>query len=249
MSILFIFLFLLLSVFLGVINYKKASIFSGAIAVISFIAVGNGWLPAYLIGNLQQPYQQRPSINWQKNNILILFGAGTSKIPNSNNIKPSLLSFSRIAETATLYRECKATSATCHILISGNDPLHHGKAEAAVYQDSFLSLGIDSKDIELEPRSKNTLQNARFTSYLLKRQANDQLLFISSGLTLKRSLLYLAYFNIHPIPIAADFITIPIAKFPLAYNFAMNDFAAHEYLGIIRFHLYNLFGWNKNTNN
>src|SRR5436190_1127046 len=93
--------------------------------------------------------------------------------------------------------------------------------------------------------SKNTYQNAKFSSYLLKKQYNEQFFLVSSGLALKRALLYFSFFKIYPKPIASDFITIPITKYPLGYNFAMNDFAIHEYIGILRFHIYNFFGWNK----
>jgi hypothetical protein len=31
---------------------------------------------------------------------------------------------------------------------------------------------------------------------------------------------------------------------PLAYNFAVADIALHEYLGIMRYHVYNALGWN-----
>ena len=247
MSTLFIFIFLLLSTFLGIINYRKSSFFIFLIVIISFIVVGDGLFPAYLLNKLQKPYKQTSHINWKKNNTLVLLGAGTSKVPKSNIIKPSILAFSRIVETAKLYRECKTISASCDILVSGGDALNNSKPEAMVYRDTLLSLGINPNDIKLESNSKNTYQNAKFTSYLLKKQASEQILLITSALSIKRALLYFSYFNIRPIPIAADFVTIPISKLPLGYNFAMSDFAVHEYLGIIRFYIYNFFGWNKNN--
>lgn len=247
MSTLFIFLLLLLSIFLGIINYKKASLIAGSILVVSYLVIGDGFFPTYVLHNLQSPYSQSAPTAWKKTNTIILLGAGTSKVPESNIVKPSILAFSRIVETAKLYRECKAASVSCTILVSGGDTLNNGKPEAMVYRDTLLSLGINLNDIKLESKSKNTYQNAKFTSYLLKKQASEQILLITSALSIKRALLYFSHFNIRPIPIAADFITVPISKLPLGYNFAMSDFAVHEYLGIIRFYIYNFFGWNKNN--
>lgn len=245
MSTFFIFLLLLICILLSLFNYKKVSIITGSILVVSYLVIGDGFLPGYLLHNLQSPYSQSTPINWKKTNTIILLGAGTSKDSRSNKISPSIMAFSRIAQTAIIYHECKKTNASCHILISGGDPLHHGKSEAKTYQESLLSLGINFKDIQLENQSKNTYQNAEFSSSLLKKQYSEQFLLVNSALALKRALLYFSFFNIYPQPIASDIITIPISKFPLGYNFAMNDFAMHEYIGIFRFYIYNLLGWNK----
>lgn len=245
MSTFFIFLLFIICILLSLFNYKKTSLIVGSIVFLGYIVIGNGFFPAYLLNNLQFPYSQSHPINWKKTNAIILLGAGTSKIPNSNEIKPSILSFSRIAQTAIIYRECKNTNRICHILISGGDPSSNGKSEAETYQEALISLGINSQDIQLETQSKNTFQNAKFSSYLLKKQNNEQLFLVNSGLALKRALLYFSFFNIYPKPIASDFITIPITNYPIGYNFAMNDFAIHEYLGILRFRIYNFFDWNK----
>lgn len=245
MSTFFIFLLILTCILLSLFNYKKTSLITGLILVVSYLVIGYGFFPACLLHRLQSPYSQFTPIIWKKTNTIILLGAGTSKDPESNKVKPSLLAFSRITQAAVIYRECKKTNASCYILISGGDPLNNGESEAKTYQESLLSLGVDSRDIQLETQSKNTYQNAEFSSYILKNYDSGQLLLVNSGLALKRALLYFSFFNIYPTPIASDFITIPISKYPLGYNFAMNDFAIHEYIGIFRFYIYNFLGWNK----
>lgn len=241
MSTFFIFLLILICIVLSLFNYKKISLIAGSILVVSYFVIGDGFFPAYLLSNLQSSYSQSTFINWKKSNTIILLGAGTRKDLRSKKINPSILAFSRIVKTAIIYQECKKTNANCRILISGGDPLHHGKSEAETYQESLLSLGISAKDIQLETQSKNTYQNAKFSSPLLKKQDSSQLLLVNSAFTLKRSLLYFSFFNIYPTPIASDFITIPFTRYPIGYNFAMNDFAIHEYVGIFRFYLYDFF--------
>ncbi|MFZ0219998.1 MAG: YdcF family protein [Candidatus Aquirickettsiella sp.] len=239
MSTFFIFLLLLICISLSLFNFKKMSLIAGSILILCYLVIGDGLFPAYLLRSLQSPYSQPTPINWKKTNNIILLGGGTSKDPRSNKINPSILAFSRIVQTAIIYRACKKTRARCHILISGGDPSNKGKSEAKTYQESLLSLGINSEDIQLEDQSNNTYQNAEFSSYFLKKQPSEQLLLVNSGIALKRALLYFSFFNLHPKPIASDFITIPITKYPLGYNFAMNDFAIHEYIGILRFYIYN----------
>lgn len=244
MATLFIFLLLLLTILLGIFCYKKLNLLIGLIALLSFLLIGNGFIPFYLLKSLQI-YKEPQVIKWKQSNAIVVLGAGTSKPTGSDKTKPSLMSFSRITMAAALYRHCKINSSHCDIIISGGDPQHNGKTEAATYRETLMELGINSSDIQLEPNSKNTFQNAKFTSALLKQQPSRQVLLISSGLTLKRALLYFSYFNIHPIPVPSDFITITFTKLPLAYNLAINDFAVHEIIGISRFYIYNFFRWNE----
>lgn len=247
MSTLFIFLLLLLTILFGVFRYKKLSLLIGLITLLTFLLIGNGFIPFYLLKSLQT-YQKPQAIKWRESNTIVVLGAGTSKPAGSNETKPSLMSFSRITTAAALYQNCKNNLSRCHILISGGDPQHNGKSEAATYRETLINLGINGSDIQLEPDSNNTFENAKFTSALLEQEPGRQILLVSSGLTLRRALLYFSYFNIYPIPVPSDFITIPFTMFPLAYNLAINDFAVHEIIGIIRFYIYNFSGWNeKNT--
>ncbi|WP_218814376.1 YdcF family protein [Rickettsiella endosymbiont of Dermanyssus gallinae] len=244
MSTLLIFLLLLLSILSGAFCYKKLSFLIGLITLVTFLLTGNGFIPFYLLKSLQI-YKEPQAIKWKKSNTIIVLGAGTSKPAGSGETKPSLMSFSRITTAAMWYHNCKINSSHCHILISGGDPQHNGKTEAATYRETLISLGIKDTDIQLEPDSKNTFQNAKFISALLEQQPSEQILLISSGLTLRRALLYFSYFKVHPTPIPSDFITIPFTKFPLAYNLAINDFAVHEVIGIAQFYIYNFLGWDE----
>ncbi|BBB14751.1 putative lipoprotein transmembrane [Candidatus Rickettsiella viridis] len=240
-----IFLLLLLTILFGVFCYKKLNFLTGLITLFIFLLIGNGFIPFYLLKSLQI-YKEPQIIKWKKSNTIVVLGAGTSKPVGSDETKPSLMAFSRITTAATLYHNCKINSSHCHILISGGDPQHNGKTEAATYRETLINLGIKDSDIQLEPDSKNTFQNTKFISTLLEQQPSNQILLVSSGLTLRRALLYFSYFNIYPIPVASDFITIPFSKFPLAYNLAINDFAVHEIIGIAQFYIYNFFGWDEN---
>jgi len=108
----------------------------------------------------------------------------------------------------------------------------------------MVQLGAADTDILLERRSMNTFQNAEFTEAILRQQRFDKLFLVTSGLHLPRALLYFSYFGIYPTPCAADYIVPQMSIFPIGYNFTIADLAAHEYIGMLRYYIYNFLGWN-----
>jgi hypothetical protein len=56
--------------------------------------------------------------------------------------------------------------------------------------------------------------------------------------------LYFSYFRIYPIPCAADYIAPQMSVLPISYNLTIADIAAHEYIGMLRYYIYNFLGWN-----
>lgn len=236
---------ILLSIVFFLLKRRKRAMLTGLLAFSFFMFVGCEFAPTLLLNYLQKTSENK-NIDWKKENTLIVFGTGISQDTRTQTIRPGNSSFSRLTMATVLYRDCKENNRECHILLSGGDPFHKGQTEAEVYRTQLIALGVNQADILLETNSLNTFQNARFCCPLLqKTDPNQKQVFISSGFTLKRALSYLAYFNIYPQPVAADFITIRISPWPSAYNLVVTDLALHELIGLWRFKLYNLFGWNK----
>lgn len=67
---------------------------------------------------------------------------------------------------------------------------------------------------------------------------------VSSGIHVRRGALYFSHFGIRAEPIRADYVTARVSLVPTAYHFLLADLALHEYLGIWRYSVYNLLGWN-----
>ena len=163
---------------------------------------------------------------------------------SSISVKPSVLAYSRILEAMRLYALAKKSDNQCTILISGGDASGTGVTEADDYQAEMAHLGVADSDILLERRSLNTFQNAQFTEAILREQRFDKLFLVTSGLRLPRALLYFGYFGLYRTPCAADYIVPQMSILPIGYNLAIADFAAHEYIGTLRYYIYNLLGWN-----
>lgn len=209
-----------------------------------------GIIPKYLLTNLQSPAEPAP-IGWSKSNIIVLLGAGTEKIAESGGIEVGIYTLMgdwrngrapRFLETGRRaiqgHRQRRRSSA----------PWRGG---ADVYGAYLQQLGVDKSDLILEKRSQNTWENAQFTAPLITalfKQENaapsSNILLVTSGFHMRRSLLYFNRFGIRAQAVRADYISTTAAWFPLAYNFLANDIASHEYVGMWRYRVYELMGWN-----
>lgn len=242
MTTLFLLILLLITLLLLCFRFFKTSIVLLGLTIIFYLLNGCGVIPYFLLRSLETtPPLATPVFG--KKNVFVLLGAGIIK--QNNTVVPSIVAYSRIVETARLYSLCKKSKKICTIIISGGDPTHSGTSEAEVYQTVLVSLGIQSSDIILEKNSSNTFKNAEFTHDILSTLHFDQFFLITSGIHINRSLLYFSNFKLYPTPAPSDYLTVIFSPIPIGYNFAMSDFAMHEYVGVLRFYWYNFMGWNK----
>ena len=201
-------------------------------------------VPSLLLERLQSTSVVKDNPTWGERNVIVVLGDGTARLPRQSIVRPSILAYSRILETIRLYDFAKQSGHQCTILISGGDASGTGVTEADDYRAEMLQLGVADTDILLERRSLNTFQNAEFTEAILREQQFDKSFLVTSGLHLPRALLYFGYFRIYPTPCAADYIVPQMSILPIGYNLTIADLAAHEYIGIVRYYIYNFLGWN-----
>lgn len=226
----------------ALLKWRRTSRTLYVLAAIGFLVVGCGPLSAWLLERLQSGYESTPAVAWEARNAIVLLGAGTVRV--AGTVEPGVFAYPRITKAAQLYHDCKKAAQDCKIVVCGGDAAHQGVSEASVYRDGFVRLGIDPADVLTETDSMNTWQNAQFTSAVLQRRGADRVVLVSSAIHLRRSELYFAHFGVTAIPIRADYLHAVISTLPMSYNFVLADFALHEYLGIARYYVYNLLGWN-----
>ncbi|PTO55312.1 YdcF family protein [Vibrio splendidus] len=244
MSFIILLLLLLFVGFTRLLQWRKTSLFLSLVLISSFVLIGSGLIPRYLLNDLQTDYESKPDIQWSDNNAIVLLGAGTQLIKNTQEFEPAFFSFGRINEAASQYKDCAKTQTTCTVIISGGDAQNNGVTEAEVYQQQLLRLGVPIRDIIQEPNSVNTWKNAQLTSDLMKHHKFDNIVLVSSGLHIRRSELYFNHFGLNVIPVRADYMAAQVSWLPLWYNFAVTDFALHEQIGFARYNIYNFMGWN-----
>ena len=228
----------------ALLNWQKTTAAATIVALIGFEVVGCGLVPSLLLKNLQLRSIVEDNPQWGKRNAIIVLGGGTAQLPDQSTVRPAVLAYSRILEAVRLYFLAKKSNCQCNIIISGGDASRTGVTEADNYRAEMLQLGVEDSDILLERRSLNTFRNAEFTEAILKQQTFNKLFLVTSGLHLRRALLYFSYFGVYPTPCASDYVIPHMSILPVGYNFAIADAAAHEYVGIVRYYVYNFFGWN-----
>jgi len=235
-----------LAIALSRVGWRRTGLVLVAIALAVLIGIGCGPITGWLLNNLQAGYGANLQVQPARRTAIVLLGNGTEQVgsPQAHAVEVGAFAYGRIVAALQLYLACKRSNPTCFILVSGGDAQHHGASEAAVYGARLKQLGVAPDDLVLEERSLNTFQNAQYTAALLKTRPAEQLLLVTSGVHVRRALLYFAHFGLHPQPVRADFMSAMPSPLPLSYNFLVADLALHEYEGVARYHLYQFMGWN-----
>ncbi|AND68318.1 hypothetical protein ATSB10_08640 [Dyella thiooxydans] len=213
------------------------------------LALGTLWgvgyrpVPQRMLDGLQDGLSTQVSGTWAPRNAIILLGAGTTRVPDGT-VEPSFYAFGRIARAAVVYQQCHASGNDCKLLVSGGDAVHSGRAEALVYSDLLAAMGVPRSDLMLESHSRSTWQNAQFSRPLLAAYHPQKLVLVTSGMHMRRALLYFGHFGMHPEPVRADLLRARKGWLPSSWNAMVFDLALHEYLGQLQFRYYNLTGKN-----
>jgi uncharacterized SAM-binding protein YcdF (DUF218 family) len=260
-TLLLILLLVAAAIGLAWLNWRKTARVVAIVAAALFFGVGCGPIPAFLLTDLQSGYSATGTVREAGATAIILLGNGTERVaatsgrtpaavavpvpaPDQAAVEVAPLAYGRLVKAVELYRACRLKNSHCTIVVTGGDPQHHGASEAAVYSARLQQLGVEPTDILTESRSLNTWQNAQYTATVLSAHPADQLFLVTSGIHLRRSLLYFGHFGIRGRPVRADFVSAMLSPIPLSYNFLLADLAIHEYVGVLRYSVYQFMGWN-----
>ncbi len=204
---------------------------------------GTGFLPSLLLSRLQT-HSRLEFADWQKRTAILLLGSGGVRRSMGGKITSSMFGFSRVFEAARLYHDCQERGGFCVVVPCGGDPLKLGITEAEMMKRELMSVGVPEASILTESKSSNTYQNALFARELLAGQAFEQLVLVTSGVHMERALKFFRHFEMDVLPSSSDELQASPSVLPKGMNFFVTDAAMHEVLGILRFHVYNLLGWN-----
>jgi len=230
-----------LATLLAALKFKRSSRVLYIVAAIALLLFGSGAPANWMLDSLQGGREVRNE-QWGTANAIVLLGGGSEMTDQGPEM--GMFSYSRLVKTLELYRSCKSRSDDCRIVSSGGDTRGYGKSEAELYAEALERLGAARADLIVEGRSMNTWQNAQFTAEILAGQQPDRVVLVTSGLHVRRSVLYFSHFGIRPIGVRADYARVRLSLLPQASSIMMADVAIHEYLGVLRYHVYNWLGWN-----
>jgi uncharacterized SAM-binding protein YcdF (DUF218 family) len=206
------------------------------------VAAGSASLPAHLLSDLQDQYTGDVPTDWGKHPVIVLLGMGTEQI-GDDRLEVGGFSHASLLKALELYQACERRGPDeCRLIVSGGDTQDRGHSEAEIYAKRLREIGVKADDIILETASKNTWENARYSSQLLS--GYDRVYLVTSGIHLRRSILYFQHFGIGARPVRADYLNAARGWQPNAFNVLLTTAAMHEYVGVWRYHIYNALGWN-----
>ena len=221
-----------------------AAVVSGFVGII-LLLVMCGPIPRFLARKLQDEYFKIDPNNFGTNNVIVMLGDFTVKAGRGENQIPSVFAYSRINKTVELYRAAKNVGAACRVLIAGDDSAGLGATSASVYAKRIVALGVEGEDITVEPVAYNSYAHAKQTNEILSGWRYDRLFLVTSGLHLRRAVVYFENFGLTPKPVASDYTAAPLSFVPISYNLLLTDIAIHQWIGVFRLTIYNRLGLNK----
>lgn len=168
---------------------------------------------------------------------IVVLGGGVERNPETLELSLSPVSLARVYRAFLLYREKQLP-----ILVSGGKlSENQERSEAEVAFEVLTALGVPSKDIILEARSRTTWENARYSTTILKALGIRSFYLVTSRIHLPRALFAFRHWypeaDITPCPAHAslDFTAmLPVERFlPRREVFCAFGSAIHEGVGYL----------------
>ncbi|MBA2587612.1 MAG: YdcF family protein [Alphaproteobacteria bacterium] len=207
-------------------------------AVLVLVVAGMSPLGGYLVRAIENQY---PRGDWSArvDGILILGGGYNTWVLRTRHAP---------ATNGTAYRLTEAYAAARHypnarVVFSGGSGVLGGvdwsEAETARYV--LTGMGLDSKRLILEPRSRNTYENILYSKAMVKPKPGEVWLLVTSAVHMPRAMAIARKLDWPMLAWPSDYITGPDIGFGGFYNIGANlemtDFATHEAVGLVAYRL------------
>lgn len=200
-----------------------------------------GWSPLgnWLMAALEDRFPPWNPVAGAPDGIIVLGGAISPELSADRQKVALNEAAERMTAVAALARQFPDARI---VFTGGSGRLLGGPAEADFVPPLFDAFGIARERVTLESRSRNTVENARFTRELLQPKIGDRWLLVTSAYHMPRSVgaFRRAGFAVQAYPVdwrtrgAADALA-PFAT--LSAGLARTDAAVHEWAGLTAYWL------------
>jgi len=172
--------------------------------------------------------------------VIILLGGGINdRVPDMTGVgTPSNGMLARIVTAVRLQKRLDLP-----VIISGGKVYESVSNMAPIVRRFLIDLGVDSRQIMIESRSRDTFENAGYTKAICRRQGFSKPILITSALHLSRAVMLFEHVGLKVIPFPAGFTTRTDPGYawqdfrPSASSMVLLAGAIHEYLGIFYYKL------------
>jgi uncharacterized SAM-binding protein YcdF (DUF218 family) len=229
----------LVSAFLGAVLARRAfrlsraltAIGAGALLIVCFLPVG-----VLLLRPLEERFPAPPPNAPPPYGIIILGGVINPDLSVAHGQTSLDEGAARLTEAVILSRRFPEA----RIVFSGGSA--YKLSEAAEARDLLTALGVDASRIEIETRSRNTDQNARFTAALVKPNPAQSWWLVTSAWHMPRAmgLFRKAGFAVRAFPV--DYHTFGDSRDFLpnrepVRGLKLFEVAVHEWIGLAAYRL------------
>ncbi len=188
----------------ALIFYKRRHLQQVCIAfsLVLLLVFGNEWVSHRLLSSLE--WQYLPADEVPQAQAIVLLGGGTRPHLPPRPMSEMNEAGDRIGYAAKLYKEAKAP----FIVVSGGFIDFFGSTvpEADAMKELLMALGVPEEDIVLESQSRNTYENALYVREIANEQGFNQILLVTSGMHMPRSVAIFEKQDFVVIPAPADFL-------------------------------------------
>src|SRR5579864_2795656 len=175
-----------------------------AIVTVAFVGIALFPLGDWLIAPLESRFPV-PTIAGGVDGIILLGGAvepravGGGIEPAVNGAADRLLTFMVLARHYP----------TAKLLLVGGEAaiLPSGHSEAELTRDLLVAQGIDYRRMLIEPRSRNTIENAIFAKAVAEPQASETWLLVTTAVHMPRAVGCFRHAGWAPVPFPTDYRT------------------------------------------
>lgn len=172
--------------------------------------------------------------------VIVLLGGGIhDKVPDlSGRGTPSTGSLPRVVTAARLQKRLGIP-----VIISGGGVFAGRTVEGVISRRFLTDLGVPNDKILIEGKSRDTLENARFTRQIMEKHGFRQPLLVTSAYHMQRSVLAFRRSGIEVVPVPSHFISggdPDVVWFDLLPDaLAMNEVSQvlKEHIGMIYYRL------------
>lgn len=179
---------------------------------------------------------------YPKGDVIVLLTGGIQNGANTSQLTdvPGESGLQRILATVDLQK-----ALNLPVVISGGLTLFDNRSLSLAYGELMILLGVSRENLIFENRSRNTLENARFTAQLCKNRGYRKPIVVTSGFHLRRAL-----YCFEQAGLPAEGFPSGFSKRP-GQGLTLSDFrpsgygalqqALNEYAGMIGYRLLTLF--------
>jgi uncharacterized SAM-binding protein YcdF (DUF218 family) len=230
----------MMGVLLFATRYERAGRVLAGAGVVSLLILGFSPLPGLMAVPLETRFPPPPDNAPAPDGIIVLGGSV------DENLSGMLgrVTLADAAERLTAPIALRRLYPKARLVFTGGSASLRGSqyTEAGTVRKFWQEVGLDQGDILYEDKSRNTFENAVFTRELVKPQPGERWLLLTSAMHMPRSIGIFRKAGFPVIAYPVDFRTSGnIFDFTLprhaSRNFALAEFAAHEWVGLAAYWL------------